>query len=348
MQVHFNPWGKLQGKDVYLVEANHEGIGLRMQLSNFGATLVRLDYALDDGSLLPVVYPLATLGQYLEADYYPGAIIGRYANRIGGAAFGIGNQIFKLSENGQGYSLHGGAEGFSHRVWDLVDYSIFDDEAIITFRLFSPDGDQGFPGNLSVTAMYHLSAHRLMVNYQAETDQPTHVNLTTHGYFNLSGFGQGVHHHQMTIQADKFLEVDERIVATGEMTEVAGSAFDFRKAKTLEQGMQQLGDIFNHCLVLSHPGLHTPAATVFCPSTGMQMKVTTTQPGFQLYTPIERPSVQHPDLPVSGIESGQPWAFCLEPQHLPNTPNIAHFPSTLLLPGQKYQQTTIFEFSRKY
>lgn len=345
MQVNATPWGNLKGKDVYLVEAIAEGMGLSMQLSNFGATLVRLDYRLSDSSLLPIVYPLASLAQLLEADYYPGAIIGRYANRIGDAAFSIGDQRFKLSENGQGYSLHGGAEGFSHRVWDLVSYQASESEAIFTFRLHSPDGDQGYPGNLNVTVLYHLSAHRLKVEYHAETDQPTHVNLTTHGYFNLSGFHQGVHQHQFIIQANKYLAVDERIVATGETPGVAGTALDFRQGKSLEEGLLQLGDIYNHCLVLSQPGLQTPAAEVFCPSTGLKMKVFTTQPGFQLYTPTEKPLVQHPDMPLSGIEPGRPWSFCLEPQHLPNTPNIPHFPSTLLLPGEKYQHITVFEFS---
>lgn len=347
MQVNVSPWGNLKGKDVFLVEARSEGIGLSMQLSNFGATLVRLDYRFGNGGLLPVVYPLASLAQYLEADYYPGAIIGRYANRIGDAVFSIGNKRFRLSENGQGYSLHGGAEGFSHRVWDLVSYQVLENEAIVIFRLLSPDGDQGYPGNLSVVVTYHLSSHRLIVNYQAETDQPTHVNLTTHGYFNLSGFCQGVHHHQFIIRADKYLAVDERIVATGETPNVVGTAFDFRKRKSLEEGMQQLGDIFNHCLILSEPGLQTPAAEVFCPSSGMLMKVSTTQPAFQLYTPIEKPGVQHPDIPLIDIKPGQPWSFCLEPQHLPNTPNISHFPTTLLLPGQRYQHTTVFEFSEK-
>jgi len=113
------------------------------------------------------------------------------------------------------------------------------------------------------------------------------------------------------------------------------------------EGMQSLGDIYNHCLVLSNPGLDAAAAEVYCSQSAIRMKIYTTQPAFQLYTPIERPAEQHPDLPLEQVEHGKPWSFCLEPQHLPNTPNIPHFPSTLLRPGEKYSHLTVFEFERE-
>ncbi len=347
MKINIAQWGSFKGKDILRIEAEPTGAGLRAVFSNFGATLVSLELRFDSGESIPVVYPLNSLQQYLLADYYPGAIIGRFANRIGGATFKIGEKRYFLSENGPGYSLHGGDEGLSHKVWQLKEAYSHGNEAFIRLDLFSPDGDQGYPGNLSVEVCYRVVGFRFSVSYEAQSDQPTHVNLTTHGYFNLSGFRTGVHQHTLKLKADKFLAVDDHIVATGELIEAEGTPLDFRKGMSLAEGMQRLGSIYNHCLVLTQTGMQEPAAEIFSPDSNMHMNIFTTQPAFQLYTPVERPLQQHPSFPLSRIATGQPWAFCLEPQHLPNSPNIPLFPSTLLLPGEKYSHNTVFEFFKK-
>ncbi|MDK2908587.1 MAG: aldose 1-epimerase [Bacteroidales bacterium] len=345
MKIEVLPWGVHRSADIKLVKVFASQPGLCASFTNFGATLVSLDWVTEAGDFIPLVYPLASLEQYLRADYYPGAIIGRFANRIGGAAFCIGEKNYPLSENGEGYSLHGGQEGFSHKVWDLKDFHATDQESIVVFALKSLNGDQGYPGNLHVEVTYRLTAHRLSVAYKAETDSPTHVNLTTHGYFNLSGFQTGVHQHFLRINADRYLAVDERIVATGAMPEVKDTPFDFIQGKTIGEGMSRLGEIYNHCLVLASNDMRSPAAEIFCQESGLSMKIFTTQPAFQFYTPVDQPAEQHPSLPLSKIDAGIPWSFCLEPQHLPNSPNIPHFPSTLLGPGDIYSHKTIFEVS---
>lgn len=345
MRIEVLPWGVHRGVDIKLIKVFASQPGLCASFTNFGATLVSLEWITKAGDSIPIVYPLASLEQYLRADYYPGAIVGRFANRIGGAKFYIGEKKYALSQNGDGYSLHGGQEGFSHRVWDLKDFRSTEEESVVVFSFLSPDGDQGYPGNLQVEVTYRLTTRRLSVAYKAETDAPTHVNLTTHGYFNLSGFRAGVNHHFLKINADKYLAVDERIVATGAMHEVKDTPFDFTLGKPIGEEMKRLSQIYNHCLVLVSEGIHSPAAEIFCRESGLNMRIFTTQPAFQFYTPVDRPFEQHPSLPLSKINSGESWSFCLEPQHLPNSPNIPHFSSTLLVPGDIYSHETIFEVS---
>ncbi len=324
--------------------------GMEASIMTYGGIVVSLKTPDRNGRLDDVVLGFDDFDTYLKPPPYFGSIIGRYGNRIGGARFSIGGVEYKLPANDGPNTLHGGVNGFDKVLWKARDIS---DGAAQRLELtyLSKDGEEGFPGNLSTTVVYSLTAdNELRIDYSAVTDKDTVVNLTNHSYFNLAGpTGGDILGHEMTIYADRFTPVDKNLIPTGELRPVEGTPLDFRKPTVIgarineEDEQLKLGGGYDHNFVLtSGGGALALAAKVHEPTAGRIMEVFTTEPGIQFYTG------NFLDGSFTG-RGGKIYArrtgFCLETQHFPDSPNKPQFPSTLLKPGAKYQTTTVYKFS---
>lgn len=326
--------------------------GVEVTFTNYGQRLTSLIVPDRNGKFEDVVLGFETLEEYISAkEKYMGSTIGRYGNRIAKGKFSIDGIEHDLATNNNTNHLHGGNKGFNNVVWDANQ--IEDNE--IEFTRISPDMEEGYPGNLEVRVHYLLTdENELVIKYVAITDKPTIVNLTHHSFFNLAGEGTGtINNHLLMINADKYTPVDENLIPTGELTSVDGTPFDFTKAKPigrdLEVADQQLtyGKGYDHNFVLkegltkNESGL-VLAAKVVEPNSGRVMEVFTNEPGLQFY------GGNFLDGGTKG-KSGKSYdfraAFCLETQHFPDSPNQPNFPSTLLMPGEKYTSTCIYKFS---
>jgi len=295
--------------------------GLVARLTNYGGIILSIIAPDRDGRLADVVLGHDTAQAYQDNRFYLGAIIGRYANRIAGARFSVDGTVCDLTANDGPNCLHGGLVGFDQVLWNAEP---FGGEGVEGVRLShrSPDGDQGFPGNLDIQVTYTLAAgNELAVDFHAETDRATPVNLTQHTYWNLAGTGE-VLGHRLLVNADAMTPVDATGIPTGEIARVAGTAFDFRDEVPVT------GE-YDHNFVLRRdgPGLVT-AARLSDPGSGRSLEVLTTEPGLQLYTGNAL------DVPHAGL--------CLETQHFPDSPNQPGFPSTILRPGSAYRSRTVF------
>ena len=342
--LHGTVIGKVNGKDVYSFVLKNRG-GMIVTLTNFGATVMSIN--LMDGKPNPNVvlgYPSLD-GYQTKEDPYFGAVVGRYGNRIAKGHFKLGGKEYTLATNNGPNSLHGGNKGFDKRVWDVKESA----PDHVTFHYLSPDGEEGYPGNLNVTVTYSLNdKNELRIDYTATTDKPTVLNITNHTYFNLAGEGSGdILKHQVMLNADKFTPVDSTLIPTGDLKPVADTPFDFRKPHAIGERInekdQQLeyGKGYDHNFVLNGSGMRL-AARVTEPTTGRVLEVSTDQPGVQLYTG------NFLDGKIKGT-SGKTYnfrgGFCLETQHFPDSPNHPNFPSTELKPGQTFRSTTIFAFT---
>jgi aldose 1-epimerase len=316
------------------------------RITNYGGIIVSLRAPDRNGSLADIVLGFDSLAEYLEnPGPYFGALIGRYANRIAQGRIHLDGIEYRLDRNNGPNSIHGGAGGFDKRVWTPRELP---DGLELQYR--SNDGEGGFPGNLTVTATYHLTdANELRVDYGATTDRNTVINLTSHSYFNLKGAGSGdILGHLVALHADRFTPVDSVLIPTGELRAVAGTPFDFRKPLAIGARIGQddeqlrLGNGYDHNWVLSRHGNGLAlAARVEEPESGRILEVHTTEPGIQFYT------ANFLDGTIRG-KGGQTYArrsaLCLETQHFPDSPNHQNFPSTTLKPGDRFQSTTIYRF----
>ncbi|MBO0912039.1 MAG: galactose mutarotase [Acidobacteria bacterium] len=277
---------------------------------------------------------------------YFGALIGRYANRVGGAKFVLDGQTWHTPVNEGVNTLHGGTQGFDKRVWKAKEIPHG-----IELTLVSPDGDQGFPGTLTAVVRYTLTGKELKIDYSATTDKDTVLNLTNHSYFNLAGQGVGdILQNQVKINASRYTPVDENLIPTGELAPVEGTPFDFRKPTAVgarindDHDQLKKGRGYDHNWVLDKGGKLAEAAEVYEPSSGRVLTVLTDQPGVQFYTG------NFLDGTITGKEGkvyGRRSALCLETQHFPDSPNHPKFPSAELKPGERYHQVTVFRFSAR-
>jgi aldose 1-epimerase len=304
-----------------------------------------------NGKLDDVVLGFDNLESYLKGHPLFGAVVGRVANRIGGAKFTLDGQEYKLAANNGRNSIHGGRRGFDKVVWQGEPVAAQDGVAIkLSYR--SSDGEEGFPGNLSVALTYTLTnQNELRLDYTATTDKPTPVNLTNHSYFNLAGAGSAgdVLGHELMLAADQYTPADNELIPTGEIKPVAGTPLDFTKPTPIGARIEQLRERpyggYDHNYVLNSGGKALAlGARVYEPKTGRVMEMSTTQPGVQLFTANG----------MSGKLKGKGGAayprhggFCLETQHFPDSVNKPNFPSVILRPGVTYRQTTVFKFSTK-
>lgn len=315
--------------------------GLSIAVSDFGANLTRVYFPDREGHKENLVLAHRTIEDLLANDGYFGAIIGRYGNRIAEGRFSLDGHRYQLACNQNGHHLHGGDEGFNSRLWTFEKA----DNNSVTFSYFSPDGEEGYPGNLSVQVCYRLTQdNKLFIEYQASTDKATPLNLTNHSYWNLAGAGSGdILDHRLMLNCEHYLPVDESLIPTGKIAPVAGSPFDFRHPRTIRERIDETNGGYDHCFVQAADVLSTPReiARVEDLDSGRAMTVSTTEPGVQFYTGNFLDGVQGADGHVYDVHA----AFCLETQHFPNSPNEPTFPNTILRPGETYRQTTCHQFS---
>ncbi len=334
----------INGKTVSLYTIRNSN-GMQCDVTNYGAKIIRLFVADRNGNFEDVILGFDTLEEIIEKEEYFGAVCGRFANRIKDGKFRIDGNEYKLAINNGTNALHGGIEGFNSLVWDVKSVS----ESKIVLGLLSPDGDEGYPGNLDVTCTYELTnENELSIHYEATTDKPTIIGLTQHSYFNLKGAGNGtIKDHLLQINADFVTILDESFAPTGEIRPVEGTAFDFRKPVVIGERIDDevyvpgWGIDNNWCLLKEQQGDCTLAGYIYEPLSGRKMEVLTTQPGMQIYTGnwIEKQTGK-----LDKTYDRQD-AVCLETQGFPNSPNIPFFPSPLLRPGQKYDEWCIYKFS---
>lgn len=322
--------------------------GLEVAITNYGAKIVSILVPDKNGNMTDVVTGHNSIDEYLVSEEpYFGAICGRYGNRIAKGKFSIDGITYdKLAVNNGPNSLHGGIKGFNAQVWDATQK----DEQTIELKYLSADGEEGFPGNLTTTVVYHLSdTNELVISYHAITDKPTVLNLTNHSYFNLSGAGNPyIGDHILTINADYYLPTDNTAIPYGAPEKVEDTPMDFRQPTEIglriNDTFEQLifGKGYDHTYVLNKEGEELSfCARCISPKTGIVMETYTTEPGVQLYTSnwttgnfVAKNGQRYPER----------CAFCLETQHYPDSPNKPEYPSTVLRPGENFVSHTVFKF----
>jgi len=321
--------------------------GAEAKISNYGGIVVSIKVPDRKGKFGDVVLGYDDLEGYLKRHPYFGAMVGRYANRIAKGRFKLNGQEYSLPINNGPNSLHGGNNGFDKKVWEPRILAT-PDGAGLQLRYLSKDGEEGFPGNLSVMAVYTLMEDNgLRLDLTATTDKETVVNLTQHSYFNLAGKGN-ILKHVVMIPADKFTPTDRGLIPTGELRSVEGTPFDFRRPTPIDARIDEddeqlkfAGGYDQNCVINKPPDQLGLCARVKEPTTGRVLEVLSTQPGLQFYTGNF----------LDGSLTGKGWwayqrrdGFCMEPEHFPDSPNQPSFPSTVLKPGEVYKQTIIYRF----
>jgi aldose 1-epimerase len=328
------------------------GAALEVAVLSYGGTIQSVLAPNRHGRVDDVVLGFDDLAGYRGSPTYFGATIGRYANRIAGGRFTLEGVEHRLPVNDGPTCLHGGTEGFDKQLWSVQES---DSAESVRLRHVSPDGDMGFPGQLTATVTFTVRGSDLLIDYTATADRPTVVNLTNHSYFNLAGADSGsAHDHEVRLLAGRFAPVDEVLIPTGELAAVAGTPMDFASFRSIGAALRQGQDDeqvrraaggFDHTWVVegSERGREQLAAQVREPTTGRTLEVWTDQPGVQFYTGSLL------DGTVVG-KDGRAYqkgdAFCLETQHFPDSPNQPSFPSTVLRPGEIYRTSTVFRFGR--
>lgn len=321
--------------------------GVTVQAITYGGIITSITTPDRNGVTSDIVLGFDSIDGYLKEHPYFGAIIGRYGNRIAKGRFALDGQTYKLATNNGANHLHGGVRGFDKHVWAGAPLA---GKNGVAFTRTSPDGEEGYPGNLTVRVTYELTDHnQLVAQYKATTDKATPVNLTQHSYFNLAGAGSGdILNQTLMINADRFTPVDGTLIPTGEIADVEGTPFDFRQPTSvgarIAQPHPQLthGQGYDHNWVLNRRGEGLQLAAIATdPVSGRTLEITTTEPGIQFYAG----NFLDGTLKGKGGHVYQRRAgFCLETQHYPDSPNQPNFPTTVLQPGQEYKTSTVFTF----
>jgi aldose 1-epimerase len=324
--------------------------GAEAKIMTYGGIVQSLSMPDKNGKFDDVVLGYDNLQGYIDKTPYFGALIGRYGNRIGGAKFTLEGKTYTLATNDGPNSLHGGVVGFDKVVWTANPMETSHGPALILTYL-SKDGEEGFPGNLQVTAVYTLTDdNALQVEFKATTDKPTVCNLTHHSYFNLAGQGKGdILGHQLYINADKTTPVDNKLIPTGEIADVTGTPFDFRKPTAIGARIDdpntilQYGPGYDHNWVVNNPpGQLGLQAKVVEPVSGRVMEVWSDEPAVQFYAGN---FLDGTIVGKGGVAYQKRTGFCLEPQHYPDSPNKENFPSTVLKPGDTFHNMIVYKFS---
>ncbi|KQS92449.1 aldose epimerase family protein [Chryseobacterium sp. Leaf394] len=337
-----------QGEAVHQFILRNEN-GMQLEIINFGAIITSIFVPDKDGKFEDVVLGFKNPEDYFNSNQYTyGAVVGRYANRISNARFAIDGREYQVTKNEGNNHIHGGKEGFANKIWraEILEKPECDSLALY---YHSADGEEGFPGNLSVTVIYTLRAdNALEIEYSAETDRATVINLTQHSYFNLSGkHSAEITDHELQIHADYFLPIDGNSIPTGKICSVKNTPFDFNIMKEIGRDInhdhEQLvfGNGYDHCWVLKESESQI-AGNLYHRKSGRNMEILTTEPGIQLYTGNFLDGKY--ETKTGGYNTFR-TGLCLETQHFPNSPNQDHFPSTILNAGEFYKSKTIFRFS---
>jgi len=320
--------------------------GTIAKVMTYGAIVTELHAADRNGKFADIVLGFEDLSTYLRGHQYFGAVVGRVANRIARGKFRLDGVEYKLATNDGPNHLHGGFRGFDKVLWQSEPAQTSNGSGV-KFSYLSRDGEEGYPGNLSVTATYLLSeANELRIEYTASSDKPTPVNLTNHSYFNLAGAQNGdILQHELSIAADHFTPANEELIPTGEIRQVKDTPLDFRKPRSVGARIAELPGGYDNNFVLNRNGEElSSAAHVYEPTTGRSMEILTTEPGIQLYSGN---SLDASLKGKQGVVYGKHQGFCLEPEHFPDSVNHPNFPTTILMPGETYTQTTVYRFSAK-
>ncbi|HDR51442.1 MAG TPA: galactose mutarotase [Mariniphaga anaerophila] len=346
MKVQTTTFGKLpDGREAQLFTITGNN-GLRVQMTNYGGIITQINMPGKDGTTANVVCGFDKLEHYLSEAYlgsYPyfGSIIGRFGNRIAKGELEIEGEQYKLAVNNGPNHLHGGITGFDRRLWNAKTFEE-KDVAGVELSYLSPHLEENYPGNLTVKCIYSLTAkNELVLEYFAETDKTTVVNLTNHTYFNLTGGKENILNHEMKLSARKMTELVEQI-PTGKIIPVEGTPFDFAEFKTLGHDLNQLPTGYDDNFVFDNAtGELRYAGTLRETNSGRQVDVLTTQPGMQLYT-----GYWIPELTIDGRKQfGSYSGVALETQHYPDSPHHAHFPTTMLKPGEVCNEKTVYVFN---
>ena len=338
-------YGKLpDGREVKMFTLTNKS-GLNVKVMNYGAILASVVVPDRDGVFKEITLGYDTLEEWIKGTTYFGATCGRVANRIANGKFAIDGQEYTLAQNNGPNALHGGVVGFNSVLWDIVGTVDNDGENSVTFSYLSKDGEEGYPGNLKVTCTYTLTDDdELKCDFEAETDKATPVNLTNHGYFNLAGEdATEVYEHKMMINADSYTPVDETSIPTGEIAPVKDTVMDFTEPMAIGSRIEQVqGGGYDHNYVLRDgAGVYGLAAETYDPKTGRVMKTYTSAPGVQFYSG----NYLFDSTPGRGGKKYDThYAFCLEPQHFPDSVNKPNFPNTVLKPGEKYIHNMAYVF----
>ena len=311
-------------------------------ITNYGGIITGIYTPDKNGKSTNITLGFDKLEPYLAPHPHFGALVGRYANRIAGAGFDLDGVHYTLAANDGNNSLHGGLKGFDKKLW-TPEVINCDERAALSLTYLSPDGEEGYPGNLKVTVTYELLMDQFYITYEAETDKATVLNLSNHTYFNLAGEGT-ILDHILYLNASRYTPVNDELIPTGELANVEGTPFDFRKPHVIGDRFDQVGGNpagYDHNFVIDGPeGEMKLAAKVMDPKSGRFLEVTTTQPGVQFYTG----NFLDGSLSSGDFRFVQHSGFCLETQHFPDSPNQPDFPSTVLRPGEKFVSQTIWKF----
>lgn len=337
------PFGKVYDKEVMQYTFTNTK-GMVVKIINYGGIITDIITPDRNGKAGDVVLGFDSLSGYLQkGNPYFGALVGRYANRLANAKFVLDGKIYTLAANNNGNALHGGLKGFDKVIWDAKQSG---NTLILTYD--SKDGEEGYPGNLKAKVEYSLTDNNeLKIDYTATSDKATPVNLTNHTYWNLSaGTSATIEDQLLTINADKYTVVNDKLIPTGKHPEVKGTPMDFTSSKRIGKELGSVKGGYDHNYVLIKSGNEESiAATVYDSASGRFMEVRTTQPGIQFYTG------NFLDGKLTGTRNGATYgkhaALCLETQHFPDSPNQPSFPTTILKPGETYHQVTVYKFSVK-
>lgn len=332
------------GNEVSLYKLTNKN-GIKVLLTDFGATIISILTPDKSGQLNDIVLGFDNLDGYLKNEPYFGGIVGRYANRIANATFTLNNKTYRLVKNNGNNSLHGGVKGFNKVLWICTNNT----ESSVEFFYLSNDGEEGYPGDLSVWVNYSLSDNNeLTIEYKAMVNEDTILNLTNHTYFNLSGENNGsILKHKVVINADKFVPVDDSSIPTGKLASIIGTPMDFRIETEIgdriydDYDQLKIGLGYDNSWSLDNTGNLVMAARVIDQLSGRKLEVYTTEPGVQFYTGNNLGKT----IGKKGVLYQRFGGFCLECQHFPDSPNHPNFPTTTLKSGQEYRQTTIYKFT---
>ena len=329
--------------------------GVILTLTDIGASIVGLIVPTKNGSKEDIVLGYDDPDAYFMCKSYFGVTVGRYANRIGGGKFSLGDKSYELDKNDNGNMLHGGFRPYSNRIWELIisesndapDQNGSDD--FVAFRLLSPDGDQGFPGSADINVKYTLSQeNEVIIEYYAVSDQTTIFNLTNHAYFNLGGHTAGseaIMNHFLELNCNGFTETDDALISTGKIIPVDGTPMDFRAGRRIGKDINTefpaltAGSGYDHNFVLNAPSMDKPSARLWYDAAGIELQTFTDMPGIQFYSGNSIELTKGKD----GATYNYRGAVCLETQYYPNTPNIPEFPSCIFQAGVPFISKTIYK-----
>lgn len=335
-------WGKADGKDVILYTLTNKN-NVQLKLINYGGTVVSINVPDKNNIIENVVLTFDSLEGFLQkGNPCFGCIVGRYANRIANASFALNGIEYKLAPNNNGNTLHGGIKGYDKVVWNAIPLP---DSNSVKFSYFSPDGEEGFPGNLNIDVVYQLTEdNAIRIDYTATSDAATPVNFTNHAYFNLSGGSDtDILNHELTLTATRYTEADEKLIPTGRLLLVKDTPLDFTAPKKVGKDIALVQPGYDHNFVLDNEKADLKnIGSLYHPASGRYMQIATTQPGVQLYTGnFLNGALKHTPKSISYNKYA---GLCLETQHYPDSPNQPSFPDTILKPGEKFHHTTVYSF----